>query len=101
MPRDDKVLLPPFALRMKALREAAGLTQAQLAEQSGLHVGAIFKLEQGRREPAWATVQALAKALGVSLEAFADQHSAASTEPAPRPRGRPKKQPPVEQPAPQ
>jgi transcriptional regulator with XRE-family HTH domain len=67
---DPLETLPPFALRLKALREAAGLTQSQLAERSGLHLGAVFKLEQGRREPSWATVQALCDALGVSSEAF-------------------------------
>lgn len=73
MPKQDQPgdkTLPTFAARLKALREQAGLTQKQLAEQAGLNVGAVFKLEQGRREPAWATVQALALALGVSCEAF-------------------------------
>lgn len=63
--------LPPFAVKLKALREAAGLTQAQLAERTGLHLGAIFKLEQGRREPAWETVQVIARALGTNCLAFA------------------------------
>jgi transcriptional regulator with XRE-family HTH domain len=71
--------LPPFARRLKALREAAGMTQNQLAERSGLHLGAVFKLEQGRREPSWATVQALCDALGVSCEEF--KTSAAPAEP--------------------
>jgi transcriptional regulator with XRE-family HTH domain len=59
-----------FAERLKALREAANLTQAQLAERSGLNQFGVAKLEQGVREPAWATVQALAKALGVDCLAF-------------------------------
>jgi transcriptional regulator with XRE-family HTH domain len=65
--------LPPFAATLKSLRASAGLTQEQLAERAGLHLGAVFKLEQGRREPAWATVQALAAALGVSCEVFMDR----------------------------
>jgi len=69
----DRKELPPFALRLKALREEAGITQGQLAEKSGLHLGAVFKLEQGvRDDPSWSTVRALADALGVDCTAFAD-----------------------------
>jgi putative transcriptional regulator len=76
--RGETQAKPAFAVRLKALREAAGLSQAQLAERAGLHLGAIFKLEQGRREPTWATVQTLAKALGVTCLAFADEPPAAA-----------------------
>ena len=77
-----------FAGRLKGLREAAGLTQGQLAERAGLNQFGVAKLEQGVREPTWATVQALAAALGVSVEAFAVPPE---QEAPPRPRGRPKK----------
>ena len=87
--------MPAFALKLKALREAAGLTQAELARKTGLHLGAVFKLEQGRREPTWATVQLLAAALAVDFRAFADPNvrppSAADVPPC-RPRGRPKRE---------
>src|SRR5947209_5174793 len=59
-----------FGQRLKALREAAGLTQQQLADRSGLHLGAVFKLEQGKRSPSWDTVQSLCRGLGVRCEAF-------------------------------
>jgi transcriptional regulator with XRE-family HTH domain len=59
-----------FGPRLRELREAAGLTQGQLAERAALHPQAIVKLERGEREPAWATVLLLVKALGVSCEAF-------------------------------
>jgi transcriptional regulator with XRE-family HTH domain len=62
--------LPPFARRLKELREAAELTQAELAERCGLHLSAVFKLEQGRRAPSWDTVQTLCKGLGVPCAAF-------------------------------
>jgi transcriptional regulator with XRE-family HTH domain len=77
----------PFAARLKELREAAGMTQQQLAEQAGMHKLSVAKLEQGIREPGWATVQMLANALGGSTEAF-------RTPPAerePQGRGRPVK----------
>ncbi|HYT92782.1 MAG TPA: helix-turn-helix transcriptional regulator [Gemmataceae bacterium] len=78
-----------FAGRLKELREAAGLTQQQLAQRAGLHKLSVAKLEQGLREPSWATVQALAAALGVDCQAFQET-------PAPRPAtgpGRPPKPP--------
>jgi transcriptional regulator with XRE-family HTH domain len=61
---------PTFGSRLKALREKAGLTQAQLAERCGLHLSAVFKLEQGRRAPSWDTVQTLCDVLKVSCEEF-------------------------------
>src|SRR5262245_28940275 len=76
-----------FAARLKELREGAGLTQPQLAERAGLSKAGVADLEQGRREPSWATAVALAEALGVDCLAFLQ-------EPAERPetgRGRPPK----------
>jgi transcriptional regulator with XRE-family HTH domain len=58
---------------LKELREAAGLTQPQLAEKAGLSKAGIADIEQGRRVPSWDTVLALATALGVSCEAFTHQ----------------------------
>jgi transcriptional regulator with XRE-family HTH domain len=80
--------LPPFAQKLKAAREAAGITQAQLAELSGLHLGAVFKLEQGKREPSWATVQALAKALDVDCRAFAVEDESPPKKAAPKRKGK-------------
>src|SRR5580658_4104913 len=76
-----------FAGRLKELREAAGLTQERLAHQAGLTKDGVAQLEQGRREPTWATVLALAGALGVSCEAFTAKPATVS-EPK---RGRPLK----------
>src|SRR5262245_5404023 len=79
-----------FAARLRQLREAAGLTQAELAERAGLHLHGLTKLEQGYREPAWSTVKALAKALGTDCLAFEDEAEDGSGTPQ-RPRGRPAK----------
>src|SRR5262249_14193244 len=59
-----------FAGRLRGLAEGAGLTQQQLAERAGLTREGIAQLETGCREPAWKTALAVAKALGVSCEAF-------------------------------
>lgn len=61
-----------FGRRLKELREKAGLSQAQLAEKTGMNVFGVAKLEQGQREPGWATVLIICKALSVDCTAFAD-----------------------------
>jgi transcriptional regulator with XRE-family HTH domain len=80
--------ITPFARRLRQLRDAAGLTQAQLAEKAGLHRQGVAKLETGEREPAWGTVQALAKALGVSCSSF--ENGEVEEAETSRPRGRPR-----------
>ena len=62
-----------FACRLKTLREAAGLTQAQLADRTGYYRFTLAKLEQGVQEPTWPTVLALAAALGVKITDFLPQ----------------------------
>jgi hypothetical protein len=55
-----------------------------------LHRQGIAKLENGEREPAWGTVRALAKALGVNCSEFESEEEETVQE-EPKPRGRPKK----------
>jgi transcriptional regulator with XRE-family HTH domain len=56
-----------FGRRLKRLREAAGLTQEELAERAGLSRKAISMLERGERNrPYPHTVRSLAEALGLS-----------------------------------
>jgi transcriptional regulator with XRE-family HTH domain len=59
-----------FAGKLRSLRTAAGMTQQALADAAGLNKHAVVKLEAGNREPSWATVRALARALGVEVTAF-------------------------------
>jgi len=55
-----------FGVLLRRYREAAGLTQEQLAERAGLTVNGVSQLERGeRRRPYLHTVQALAAALGL------------------------------------
>ena len=56
--------------RLRAIREAAGLNQIQLAAASGLTHEAISRLETGRCWPYAETVRKLAGALGVEPEEF-------------------------------
>jgi transcriptional regulator with XRE-family HTH domain len=71
-----------FGPRLRELREGAGLTQAQLAARAGMHRQGVVKLERGEREPAWGTVLALMKALGVPCTAFLEP-------PGPQPQAKP------------
>ncbi len=52
--------------RLKALRLAAGLTQAELARRTGIHRPNIARVEAGRHTPSLETIARLASAIGVS-----------------------------------
>jgi transcriptional regulator with XRE-family HTH domain len=79
-----------FAGQLRRLREAAGLTQAELGERAGFHSFTVAKLEQGVQEPTWPTVLALARALGVDCLAFVGDEGGTPAES--RGPGRPRKQ---------
>jgi tetratricopeptide (TPR) repeat protein/transcriptional regulator with XRE-family HTH domain len=67
-----------FGARLCSFRQAAGLSQNELAERSGLSVRAISNLERGRTKwPYPDSVQRLADALGLSAEARAEFAAAA------------------------
>jgi transcriptional regulator with XRE-family HTH domain len=56
---------------LRRLREAQGLTQRALAKRAKVTGAYIAMLETGaKRNPSLATLRALAKALGVSVEAL-------------------------------
>ncbi|HEU5430246.1 MAG TPA: helix-turn-helix domain-containing protein, partial [Thermomicrobiales bacterium] len=56
-----------FGEALRRLREAAGMTQAELAARTGLSRDAVSALERGhRRQPHSETVRALAAGLGLS-----------------------------------
>src|ERR1700677_2145088 len=63
---------PPtgFGSSLKRLREAAGMSQQQLAVKTPCSVFTVSKLERGAQEPAWPLVLAFCRALGVTSEAF-------------------------------
>lgn len=57
--------------RIAQLRKARGWTQAELAARAGVHPNYITLLETGRRpDPGITLVCKLARALGVSVDAF-------------------------------
>jgi DNA-binding XRE family transcriptional regulator len=71
--------------RLRALRVAAGLTQAELARRTGIHRPNIARVEAGRHTPSLETLSRLASAIGVPATRVlqADQLGAGvSAEPA-------------------
>lgn len=56
---------PTLGARLRTLRLAAGLTQAQLAERTGIHRPNIARVEAGRHTPSLETIARLAAAIGV------------------------------------
>ena len=63
---------PPLAIdgarlgaRLRELRVAAGLTQAELARRTGIHRPNIARVEAGRHTPSLETLARLASAIGV------------------------------------
>ena len=52
-----------FALLLRRLRLAAGLTQSDLADRSGIARPNIAAYEAGRREPKWSTAERLLAAV--------------------------------------
>lgn len=53
--------------RVRAKRQATGVTQAEVAEQSGLDQGMISKLERGKHRPRFDTLSRYAAALGLTV----------------------------------
>lgn len=71
------------AERILTIRKSRGLSQEMLAEQSGVSLRTIQRVEQGDTVPRGHTLQALAAALGVALDDFRAVPS--TPEPAPPP----------------
>ncbi len=52
------------AMRVVALRERSGLSQAELAERCGMRTADIRRIERGAARPGEAALQRIAEALG-------------------------------------
>jgi transcriptional regulator with XRE-family HTH domain len=71
------------AARIATIRKSKGFSQEALAEQSGVSLRTIQRVEQGETVPRGYTLQALAAALNVTLEDFrAEPEQAAPAESA-------------------
>lgn len=80
-----------FGVRLKHLREAAGLSLSELGRRTGIAYQTIAKYERAENEPTWPTVLKLAEALGVTTDAFRPDEEvsdqAEPEKPAPKRRG--------------
>lgn len=59
-----------FAVNLRRARQAAGISQEELAERCEVHRTEISLLERGGREPRLGTMIKLATALGTTAEAL-------------------------------
>ena len=59
-----------FAEHFKELRHKAGLTQAQLADRSGVPQTTISGIESDGKVPGYFNARKLAKALGIDMNEF-------------------------------
>lgn len=69
--RADPLWSAGLGPRLKQQRERCGLTQVKLAAVSGVSAAHISYLERGIREPGWAVLRKLARALNTSAELLA------------------------------
>jgi transcriptional regulator with XRE-family HTH domain len=75
----------PLGTRLKSFREAAGMTQQQLAVKAGLSISVVSQIEQGQKvDPRVSTAVALARALGLSVDELLSPRTGEAT-PADRP----------------
>lgn len=71
---------PALGAAIRTLRTRAGLSQEELAHRADLHPTWVSHLESGRRNPAWSSMQRLAKALDTSVAEIAAVAEAGETD---------------------
>jgi transcriptional regulator with XRE-family HTH domain len=57
-----------FGLRLKALRNQAGVTQEQLAENIGISIESISNIERGIHGPTFNNLEKIAAAINVDVK---------------------------------
>ena len=72
-PRNEQRPAPYDCQRLKAAREAAGLTQSTAAATAGITQGYWSEVEAGQHVPALATLAAMARAVGIPLHDLVEQ----------------------------
>ena len=61
-----------FGRRVRSLRRLRDITQADLAERTGLSIEYISKVERGLTSPSFASIASLADALQVPVDSLFD-----------------------------
>ena len=62
-------------MNLKDLRIESNLSQAELAERSGISQGYLSSLERGEKQPTLPVLKRLASALGISVAALVDDNN--------------------------
>ena len=76
-----KTSLKALGVRIKTLRQARGLTQAQLAELCGYEPLTVSRFERGTYAPGIDTLNAIAEVLGTSVQDFFSESDTAQVKP--------------------
>jgi transcriptional regulator with XRE-family HTH domain len=63
---------PALAAVLRRLRTDRGLSQEAVAHRADISFTTLAKIELGQSAPAWATVRAFARALGVTMGELGD-----------------------------
>jgi transcriptional regulator with XRE-family HTH domain len=58
---------PALGAAVRAIRDERDLKQLDVAEDASVTVAHLSKIETGKVNPTWSTVQAIANALGVTI----------------------------------
>ncbi|GED09254.1 XRE family transcriptional regulator [Cellulosimicrobium cellulans] len=72
MPADTDRTLDAVGARLKLLRQRRGLTLAELADQTGISVSTLSRLEAGLRRPTLEQLLPLARTYGATLDELVD-----------------------------
>ncbi|HEY7153115.1 MAG TPA: helix-turn-helix transcriptional regulator [Gemmataceae bacterium] len=81
--------VPNIGKRVRQLRIDRGLSQQALATAAGLSISVVTTIEQGQRDdPRISTVVALARALGIGVDALLSDAAPSDSAPAKRTRKR-------------
>lgn len=68
----DKPIAATFGSVLRERREAAGISQEELADRAGLHRTYVSLIERGKRTASIEVVRRVASALGVSMADLID-----------------------------
>ncbi len=72
MPRPDNPQ-PSLGAAIRRVRDERDLKQLAVAEDAGITVAHLSKIETGKVNPTWSTVAAVARALGVTVAELAER----------------------------
>ena len=67
---ENPTIKQAFAATLRTMRHERGYSQEELADRTGVSMRFVSFMETGKRQPTISTLDALARALGVSFSEF-------------------------------